>query len=157
MADEDDDVIGVTPSDEDATLSPKPAGFSRIGGGVNVFAVGAAPVEAGPVTVAGSIFKLLRIMIDVAVVTMLFVTQYTQSADGTFNENQPIISGKSFNTNGCCWAWSFGVISSIEAYWETTKNTGRTKNAMVSGHPKEGAPFTHPSNNHADPLVGSAP
>lgn len=156
----EEDVIGVTSIVEDEeyeVLAPKPAGFSRIGGGVKTFDVGGAPAAVLVDMATGSIFRLFRIMIDVAVVTMLFVTQYTHRAEGTFNENHPIIRGRSFKTNGCCAAWSFGVMSSIEAYCDRTKKTGRTKNASVSSHPNDGAPFTHPSNNHAEPLVGSAP
>tara|TARA_B110001450_G_C17356495_1_gene373751 strand:- start:62 stop:382 length:321 start_codon:yes stop_codon:yes gene_type:complete len=106
MASAEFDVIGVTPSRFGAEDDPdaNPSGLSRIvlgentglGGGGTAVAVVAVPA----LTATGSIFKLLRIITEVAVVTTLLVTQYTHSAEGTFKENHPIMSGKTFKKAG---------------------------------------------------------
>jgi hypothetical protein len=86
------------------------------GGGENTLLVGGGEATADPSIEIGSILRLFRMMTDVAVVMMLFVTQYTQRAEGTLSENHPIINGRTFRKAGCCAFDSGGVISSIERY-----------------------------------------
>lgn len=96
-------VMGLTPSLKAGDgLSPNPDGFS-LGGEKIVCAEAFMVAVAEPPELGASTFMELRIQRDVAVVTILLVTQYTDRAAGTLKENQPIIRGRNLRmTLLCC-------------------------------------------------------